>query len=583
MRPSRLVTLTAFGVMTSLACVTPALAGWSAAPVEVQPSNVHVPHVALAPDGQGGTVVVWQEQTATGGQLRARHLMVTGDLDPAWPAPVVVSTRDITRSALGAVTDGAGGAFVWWTEGKQLLLTRVTASGAIASGWAATGKALGSFWRPGHRPIVKPDGTGGVYVAWIATSLLSTSVTGTLRVARIMGTGAAVTGWPAGGRSFGPVGLEDPTVVSGGLDVAADGSAWLAWVTADKDSDLVARPGEVRALRLQSNGLPALGWGPGGVVSGPFDATVLNAVNGSGYLPTMQHLVAVASDGGTGAYVLAGMSTVDWYSGGLEAKFLHLDGVGGLVAPFTTPVSMDIIRTGPTVGAEASLQLIADRRGGAYLCIPAEFSDSEPTMRIACVPAGSATIPWGWFKNQYGLEMEPRGDGGLLVANLKPSGSIGAWDTNAFVSVSNLPAGGGYSESQRSYYSTRYGDVSVAATGDGGAIFAWSQELDRHGVYALRIGLAGAVTDVTPPALSRPTLSARFDRARGVVARLAVPGGGSADLALLDLQGRAFSVLRLGSGSEGAFPGSRDLVPGVYFVRALAGKARFSARVVVVR
>ncbi|HEX5634211.1 MAG TPA: hypothetical protein VFX50_13320, partial [Gemmatimonadales bacterium] len=204
----------------------PAHGGWSADPVEVHATTALCPRVSVCADGAGGSIVIWQEATAGGGLLKARRLLASGDLDPAWPAAAAVSTRDIARTALGSVGDDAGGAYIWWSEGTQLLLTRVTPGGAVASGWGAQGRSLGMLATDRHRPIAVPDGTGGVYVGWLAADVFAQPIRCFARVVHLGPDAAGAGGWPAGGRVLGTAMGANPTVFAFGMDRAGDGGLW---------------------------------------------------------------------------------------------------------------------------------------------------------------------------------------------------------------------------------------------------------------------------------------------------------------------------------------------------------------------
>src|SRR5207344_3437654 len=131
-----------------------------------------------------------------------------------------------------------------------------------------------------------------------------------------------------------------------------------------------------------------------------------------------------------------------------------------------------------------------------------EFNASMSFTRRS--PAGEP-IPGGVGAEQRGIEYAARGDGGMFAASFKPSGATGPYETDAYISVGAAAPGTGFYESKGSLSLTRYGD--------GGAIFAWSQLIDRQGIYAIRLGLAGPVTGVPPTqVLGPPVLRARFVR-----------------------------------------------------------------------
>src|SRR6185503_17052638 len=102
------------------------------------------------------------------GWLRARHLLASGDVDPAWPSPALVCDREAARVEVGAVGDGNGGAYVWWIENQSLYLSRLAPNGQVAPGWLAGGRKLGDLLASKLRPIAVSDGAGGLYIGWLS-------------------------------------------------------------------------------------------------------------------------------------------------------------------------------------------------------------------------------------------------------------------------------------------------------------------------------------------------------------------------------------------------------------------------------
>jgi hypothetical protein len=71
----------------------PAHGAWSADPVEVHATSALCPAVSAIDDGHCGAIIVWQENTASGGLLKAQHLEANGDVDAA--DVVIPGTRDL--------------------------------------------------------------------------------------------------------------------------------------------------------------------------------------------------------------------------------------------------------------------------------------------------------------------------------------------------------------------------------------------------------------------------------------------------------------------------------------------------------
>ena len=304
----------------------PAHSAWSAAPVQVQATSALCPLVGASDDSHYGAILTWQENTGSGGVLKAQHLLSNGDMDSGWPAPVDVCTAAVTRTALGSVSDDVGGAYVWWMESAQLYLTRVSPSGAIALGWPVRGRVLATLFPATARPAVVKDGSGGLYIAWLG----GTVSIPTFMTIRVMHLGPANTGkggWINGVRSLGGTQFANEEVNSFAIEAAPDGGLWLAFATSTLgDPDLL--PGDVRVARYTSAGTPAAGWDPHGVSLAMFRGDLLAGSRGWGLTPASA-LVAVANDGGTGAFVVHG-DPADNGGGNITPSFRlsRIDGAG---------------------------------------------------------------------------------------------------------------------------------------------------------------------------------------------------------------------------------------------------------------
>ena len=195
-------------------------------------------------------------------------------------------------------------------------------------------------------------------------------------------------------------------------------------------------------------------------------------------------------------------------------------------------------------------------------------------------------LPGGIGADQSGLEYAPRGDGGMYIAAFKPSGAAGPYEADAYILVAQSGGGASFFESKTSYSAIRYGDVGLASTGDGGAIFAWSQLIDRQGVFALRLNPAGVVTGVPPTAINGPpTLRMRFVPGIGVRALISSVPAGREELSLHDVTGRVVARTSIADavGGDWVFPGTERLANGIYFARGVSGGVKLHARVTVVR
>jgi hypothetical protein len=134
----------------------------------------HVTTPSLAPDGAGGLLLIWFDQTDY--KPRMQHVDASGVPAPGFPAdgltlPIVVGGP--TGYIVRAGSDGAGGAYVLWNNfngsADVALVTRVTGAGGFAPGWNASGvpQAYSDFFNPftGFSGLsLQIDPTGGTLV-----------------------------------------------------------------------------------------------------------------------------------------------------------------------------------------------------------------------------------------------------------------------------------------------------------------------------------------------------------------------------------------------------------------------------------
>lgn len=577
--------LTILFLLAALLLATrPAHGGWSAEPVQVHATTADCPQVAACGDGAYGAVIVWQENTGgASGVLRAARLLATGDLDPAWPGPVTVCATLATRSALGAVADGDGGAYAWWISGSSLYLTRLTSAGEIASGWPAGGRLLGSLENPDAKATVLADGSGGVWVAWLQSTAVNFETIAQLRVTHLGPGNAGVAGCPAAGRAIGTPDEGIELVNSASIGLAPDGGLWAAWGSTVMDPDLGPQPGEWRLTRLLAGALPAPGWTMHGVGQGAFrgDQLVLDSPKP---VPDMS-LVGVANDGSDGAYVVRGepgatgtprlfrfgsdgLPVAGWPAGGVYVNGLAFDAYPGM--PF-----------------DASFRAIPDGHGGVWAGRPNVYDHGITYSLHRYTDAGTSTLASSVGGGLEQLEVAHDGFGGVFLANCVPTGPYGPYQPSATVSAQGGPSGAAYSEYHPEVLLHWFGDEALAATEDGGAILAWSQVHERFGIFAVRLGAGGVVTDVPAAAVAAGSRFAlRFEPGVGVRARATFEVSGTVRCALHDVTGRLIALERF-QVSPGervwTMAGTRPLPAGLYFANLTGLGAALNTRVVVVR
>ncbi len=578
------------------ACVArPASAAWSSAPAEIHATTDICAPVSACADGTHGAVVVWQQQTGgTIGPILARHVLSSGNVDPAWPAPATVCATVAARGALGAIADDLGGAYVWWTSGATLLLTRIGPDGAIAAGWPAAGRVLGQLPSSKHRPNVTTDGAHGVYLSW-TTNEFSLTSSYQLVLVHLGPANTAAGGFPASGRRV--IGAPEDDAEWVGSHAIAPASGGGLWVLKGTSIPDVASflDGEWRLTRLTAAGLPAAGWDAHGVVIGTFPGARLDS-DWSGWMNPvfdgclpMTGLSAIAEDGAGGVYVERHEPVPDATPLQMQPHLYRLDAAGSPFAGW--PAGGVLFDAGTTMtadfGADFSLRALPDGAGNVYAGHMLGYTDSEPLFGYARVSSAAIGLAGGVSTQAVGADAVLRGDGGLFLAGFNPQGPWHLYAGPAFVQVVQSEPGPTWVEYHNEQLTVFYDDVAMASTEDGGAILFWSQESVRHGIYAMKVDLHGPVTGVPGPTLAGPSrLALHFGAGLGVTAFATFAAPGRVRARLHDLAGRIVSesefVATAGPRSW-LLPGTASLPAGIYLARIDRGGESLRAKVAVVR
>ena len=559
-------------VATLASFALPALAGWSADPVTVTSTTATIPIVEGCSDGAYGSFVAWQEGSPSG-ILRVQHLLPGGDLDPAWPAAGAIACNAVVpRSEVVVLPDRLGGLYLVWKENAGLLATRIDASGAVAPGWPARGRSLGGMFADSPRPSVIEDGAHGFYATWGPSS-------STVLAIHLGPANAGAGGWPNAPRPIGTADLTYDSLYWPQIALAPDGGVFVAWGSATSDEN--ASPSAWRLRRLDSAGLNAAGWPAEGLSLGSFDRASLGS-------PVKGALLALSPDGRGGAFLMNGIVTgTDPFYGAIVEAHLHRLQGNGVSAP-GMPADVRLFAqyyylSGSS--ADYSYRVFPDGRDGAIFGLPAFFDHGTAFNLNRCDRNGYLDYTFGLGGELRGHEEELESGGGIYAANFYPTAPNGLYQPNAFISIREEFGKSGWSEyHDQGYGAAWYGDIGLAATDDGGAVFFWSQVLDRIGLFARRFNSAGEITAVAPGAATSFSLSrVRFVRGEGVRAAVSVPAG-PARFDVFDLAGRRIASQAIEPGArEIAIAGTARLASGLYFGRLVAGRDEVSAKLIVAR
>ncbi|HVP39934.1 MAG TPA: T9SS type A sorting domain-containing protein [Candidatus Saccharimonadales bacterium] len=146
--------------------------GWPLGGLAASPALPGFASPSVVSDGTGGALLAWSVRNADGNwTIGAQRVGPTGFMYSGWPATGGTVGSDGYVGAYSIVADGAGGVFISWQDGSDLVrVQRLQADGAVAASWPAQGVVAivlqwPYFYRCDWRPAAAPDGQGGVYVA----------------------------------------------------------------------------------------------------------------------------------------------------------------------------------------------------------------------------------------------------------------------------------------------------------------------------------------------------------------------------------------------------------------------------------
>jgi len=416
---------------------------------------------SVCPDGAGGAFVAWRDARNGNADVYIQRVTASGAIAPGWPAtglPVCVLPGSQGPDDL--VPDGRGGALVAWQDFRDsptrpdIYAQHVTGEGTIAPGWPMNGAAVTRAPDYQQSPRIAPDGEGGAFFSWDDFSPARD-----LFAQHLTATGQVAEGWPADGLPICTAdhGQGAPAILADGT-----GGALISW------SDSRSAGWGVYAQRITASGTIASGWVPNGVP--------VALERGYGQL---------VADGAGG--VLVACLTGDQYGFDLE-YYVQRFTFAGTVAP-GWPAGGVRVCTAP--GERAGLVATSDNRGGTLLSwYDYRDPNSGGDIYALRVLADGSNAP-GWTANglrvsdltnyESGGIIAPDGTGGgyvtwtvyigdgtrFLVQHLMANGAVApGWPTNGTFVGNSL---------------SQY-DPRITSDGHGGAIVAWEEY--PHGIYA---------------------------------------------------------------------------------------------------
>jgi hypothetical protein len=178
----------------------------------------------IVSDGAGGAIVAWQDgRSLAGTDVFAQHVLANGQIDGRWPANgTALCTFTGNQTSLAIASDGAGGALVTWMDGRSpatgidIFAQHVLVSGEVDPDWKTDGAAVCTAPGRQARPQIDADGAGGAIVTWEDPRSSVTSFD--IYAQHMLSSGLADLAWPTDGQALctAPGGQLLPTIVSDG-------------------------------------------------------------------------------------------------------------------------------------------------------------------------------------------------------------------------------------------------------------------------------------------------------------------------------------------------------------------------------
>lgn len=578
--PSPLFVLAA----VSLSVATPQIASASWPPFGRAISTATGDQLApsIASDGAGGAIIAWVDFRGTPVNLFARHVLVSGELDPAWPAdgralrtnPLALGTESENPGPPGIVPDGSGGAIVIWEDSRSSLTApdifaqHVLASGAVDVAWPANGLAVSAIQGIQDFPSLISDGAGGAIVTWM-DGRLGTSVVD-IYAQHVLPSGHTDPSWPTNGAAITTAGgpQTSPTIVGDG-----SGGAIITW----SDGRNATSSFDIYAHHLLHSGVVDPTW--------PVNGLAVSTA------PQGQFEPKIVPDGAHGA-------VITWYDNqnGSNRVFVHRVLASGVVDP-AWPVNGRAVSAGTE--SQDFPRLVPDGSGGAIVAWQERVGGVFGVLAAwAQHIRSTGVVDPAWPVGGRVVGRPERDQGNAVIAPDGVGGAILAWQEGSAIKAGHVLASGAldpaYSDSGRVVC-----DIPPSPRGSpalvpnaGGAIVAWedyrSGGADIYAKQALQPvtgvpggpGLEFAFDPPGPnPALLATTL--RFSLSRDADVRLAI----------YDASGRRVRELISGTQPAGAHAIGWDfrdahggsIGAGIYFARLDVGARSLTRKVIHMR
>jgi Secretion system C-terminal sorting domain len=575
-----------FGFALVMALPRAAAAAWPTDPLVNVPLSTYggdQQFTAIVDDGAGGAIVTWQDYRSNwnNSDIYVQHVLASGSVDPAWPAGGrALCTAPHDQRAPTIVSDGAGGAIVAWSDGRNdggshinsdIYAQHVLASGMVDPAWPLSGTLLCNADGDQRYPQLVTDGEGGAIVTWLDRRGGWDNFD--IYAQRILASGAVDPAWTTNGSLICGAANSQfyPEIISDGA-----GGAIITWYDRRTGND------DIYAQRVLASGVTDPAW--------PVNGTLVCDAAG------FQTHVEIVPDGAGGAIV----AWDDDRNGPPDIYAQHVL-ASGVVDPGWT-VNGTLLCDAPNV--QEFSEIVSDDMGGAIVT----WSDTRSGSRdvYAQHVLASGVVDLGWTANGTMLSNAASDQYVPQIVSDAAGGAIVTWfdyrvnSTNSDIYAQHVLSSGVVDPAW-----TVNGTLLCSAAADqrypqlvsdaaGGAIVTWHDfRTGSSDTYAQRVQVNGRLgddlTSVPVPTPRAPALSLDGLRPnptdRDLVVSFSLPSTEPATVELIDLSGRI--VVRHNSDAK---PGShlvnlqdvRALAPGIYLVRLTQGDRTVTRKACVV-
>ncbi len=557
----------ACSVALLLTLAGPALAQWSSDPTVNLPICTD-PHnqvgVAIASDGAGGAIFVWQDSRSGNNDIYAQRVDATGV--PKWTTNgIAVCATAGDQLGPSIVADGAGGAIVAWQDSRNgaydIYAQRVSATGSTQ--WTAGGVAVCLAAAAQESPTLASDGTGGAIITW------QDNRSGNFDVYAQRVSAAGVAQWTTDGVALctAPDYQAFPVIIPDGT-----GGAIVTWE--DHRGGVTS---DIYAQRVSAAGTPL--WATNGVA--------LCAA------PDTQDSPTIVPDAAGGAIV----TWEDFRSGtDYDVYAQRVDSTG------TTRWTPDGVALSVAGNDQATPTIVADGAGGAIVTWQDFRNNADWNIYAQRVDSAGVAR---WTADGVALCLAASDQLAPTLVSDGGGGAIVTWydyrSGNADIYARRVSAMGTpqwAADGVALCTNTSAQTIPLAVPdGSGGAIVTWGDQRNgtfNNDVYAQNVrgngSLGGSTTAVPPPSRAGFALLSGGPNPSAGPIRVAftLPDAAPATLVLWDLAGRRLRTLSVGELGPGLHQVTiaqldRALAPGIYLVELAQGAQRASRKVTIVR